>query len=199
MRGRLIAKKQICRHPKREATQSKSHRGLGQAIKDERPVAQQRHVILPGRALSFVPDAASRARVHLEETKQTENNSGNRDKIKRPAPAELSVDQSSEHVPKSASNRNRAAKNRHNAAALLHREVVGQDGRRGGTITAFANSHEDAREKEGHERYCETGGGGGEAPENHANADDDPAREAIGQEPENWRRQHVGKQKRRRE
>src|SRR4030088_2688870 len=100
MRGRLIAKKQICRHPKREATQSKGHRGLGQAIKDERAVAQQGRVILPGRALSFVPDAASRARVRLEETKQTENNSGNRDKIKRPAPPGLSVRESSEHARK---------------------------------------------------------------------------------------------------
>ena len=68
---RLIAKNQVSRHPKREAAQRKGHRGLSQAIENEGAGAQQRHIVLPGGAFSFLPDAGSCARVRLEETKQT--------------------------------------------------------------------------------------------------------------------------------
>src|SRR5207248_3781258 len=71
LRGRLMAKNKISRHPKCETAQRKGHRGLSQAIENEGAGAQQRHIVLRGGAFSFLPDAGSCARVRLEETKQT--------------------------------------------------------------------------------------------------------------------------------
>src|SRR5207302_782552 len=115
----------------------------------------------------------------------TKNNPRNRDQVERPAPSELMIDDSSEDVTQRAAYRDRAAKNRHDPPAHLEREIVRQNRRGGGSVTAFADADENSGDKKRGKGRGKTGGRGGEAPKNDADANDEPAREPIGEKAEN--------------
>src|SRR5206468_5339121 len=136
------------------------------------------------------------ARVALPEAQETQEQPWRGNEIKCPAPAEMSTDQSTDHIAERAANWNRRAKNRHDATPRFDWEKIGQDRRRRWPIAAFANSDTNSSCKENRECCCETGAAAGQAPQNHSGADNNPPRESIGEQTENRRADHVSDEKR---
>src|SRR5205807_4892521 len=182
-----MAEDQVSRHPEGETAQGECHRGLRETVEDERPVAQQAKIVAQICAFSFRTNAAARARVGLEETKQAKKNAGDGHHVKGPAPSELMIDHTTEHITQRASDRDRTAKNRHDPAPHSEREVIGQNRRCRRTVTAFTDSDKNSREEQRHESSRETRCRRREAPKNYADANDDPSRKAIGQKTEDGR------------
>ncbi len=195
--GCLLSKNQISRHPESQSAERESHCRLRETIDHERTIPEQCEVIsFRGAALSFRQAGdSSRSRIPLPETGEPKNDSGNGDQIKRPAPAELMIDDSAENVSERAAHRDRAAKNRHDPAAHLERKIIRQNCGRGGPVAALADADENSGDEQGGKRCGETRSGSCETPENHAHAHDEPARESIGEKTEDRRRDHVGEEK----
>src|SRR5258707_14521811 len=80
------------------------------------------------------------ARVALPEAQETQEQPWRGNEIKCPAPAEMSTDQSADHIAERAANRNRRTKNRHDATPRFDWEKIGQDSPRRRPVAAFANS-----------------------------------------------------------
>ena len=108
----------------------------------------------------------------------------------------MSADQSANHIAERAANRNRRVKNRHDAAPCFDRVNIRQDGRRSRAVAAFANSNANASRKKNGKRRRQPGAAAGQAPQNHSRADDDPARDPIGEKTENRCADHVSNEKR---
>src|SRR6266545_2485487 len=134
--------------------------------------------------------------VSLPEAQQAEQQPRRGNQIKCPPPTEVSADQSTDHIAERAANWNRCTKNRHDPTPLFDREKVGQDRGRCGSVAALANSNTHASRKENSECRGKTGTAAGQAPQNHSRANDDPARESIGEQTENRRADHVSHEKR---
>src|SRR6267143_3922257 len=107
----------------------------------------------------------SDARIALPEAQETQQQPRWGDEIKCPAPAEVSADQSTDHIAERATDRNRRAKDRHDPTPLFDGEKVGQDCRRRRPIAAFANSNANSSCEENRECCCETGAAAGQAPQ----------------------------------
>src|SRR4030095_5520715 len=138
----------------------------------------------------------SDARVPLPETQHAQQQPRRSNEIKCPAPAEVSANQSTDHIAERAADWNRRAKNRHDATPLFDREKVGQDCRRRGSVAAFANSNANSSCKKNRECCRETGAAAGQAPQNHSTADNNPPGESIGEQTENRGADHVSNEKR---
>src|SRR6266850_833126 len=135
------------------------------------------------------------ARVALPEAQETQEQPWRGNEIKCPAPAEMSTDQSADHIAERAANRNRRTKNRHDATPRFDWEKIGQDRRGRRPVAAFANSDAYASRKENAECRGKTRPTAGQTPQNHSATNDDPARESIGEQAENWRADHVSHEK----
>src|SRR5437667_1850050 len=131
------------------------------------------------------------ARVALPETQQTQQQARRRYEIKCPAPAEASTNQSANNIAECAADRNGRVKDRHDATAFFDQEKVGQDCRCCRAVAAFANSNANSSRKEYGECRRQPGAAAGQTPQNHSGADDDPARESIGEQTENRCADHV--------
>src|SRR5204862_2812485 len=78
-------------------------------------------------------------RIALPETKQPEQQSRWRDRVKCPAPSEMRADHATNHITERAPNRDCRTKNGHDAPTRLNRKQIRQDRRRGRSVTALAN------------------------------------------------------------
>src|SRR6266478_4076451 len=135
-------------------------------------------------------------RIALPEAQQSEQQPWRCNEIKCPAPAKVSADRSADYVAERATDRNRRAKDRHDATTCFDREKIGQNRRRCRSVAAFANSNAYSSCEENRECCCETGAAAGQAPQNHSGADNDPPRESIGEQTKNRRADHVSDEKR---
>src|SRR5438552_6405500 len=133
----------------------------------------------------------SDTRVAMPEAQQAQQQTRRCDKIKCPAPTKVSADQSTDYIAERAADWNRRAKNRHDPTTRFDREEIGQNGRCGRPVAAFTNSYANSSREENAECHRETGAAAGQTPQNHSGADDDPARESIGEQTENRRADHV--------
>src|SRR4029450_7356782 len=115
---------------------------------------------------------------------------------KCPAPTHVSANQSADNIAKRASDGNCRVKNCHDTAACLDRKKVSYNGRSSRPVAAFTNSDENSSGKENRECACETRAAASQAPQNHSRADDEPARDPIGEQTENWCAEHIGYEKR---
>src|SRR5207245_2495996 len=82
-------------------------------------------------------------RIALPEAQETQEQPWRGNDIKRPAPTEMSADQSTDDIAQRAANWNRGAENGHDATPCFDREKIGQDRRRRRPVAAFANSNKD--------------------------------------------------------
>src|SRR6266498_1400424 len=98
----------------------------------------------------------SDAWVALPEAQKAQQQSRRGNEIKCPAPAEVSADQSTDHITKGAADWNRGVKNRHDPTPCFDRKKIGQDCWRRRAIAAFADSNAYASRKENRERRCQT-------------------------------------------
>src|SRR6266498_4072353 len=98
----------------------------------------------------------SDARVALPEAQKAQQQPRRGDEIKCPAPAEVSADQSADHITKGAANGNRGVENRHDPTPCFDRKKIGQDCWCSRAIPAFANSNANASRKENRERRRQT-------------------------------------------
>src|SRR5206468_5548963 len=83
------------------------------------------------------------ARVALPEAQETQEQPWRGNEIKCPTPAEMSTDQSADHIAERAANWNRRAKNRHDATPRFDWKKIRQDRRRRWSVAAFANPNKD--------------------------------------------------------
>src|SRR5215471_14479575 len=113
--------------------------------------------------------------IALPQAEQAQQQTRRSNEVKRPAPAELSTDQPADHIAKRTANRNRSAKNRHDPAPCFDRKEIREDSRRGGAITALANSNANPSRKENRKCSRQTRAATGQTPQNHSGPDDHPA------------------------
>src|SRR5205085_225716 len=98
-------------------------------------------------------------------------------------------------VAQRAADWNRSKKQRQNPTARLEGKQISQNGRRGGTVSAFTDTDENPGEKQDAESGRQARTGRRKAPENNREPDDDPAREPVRQPPQRRRNQHIGNEK----
>src|SRR6266480_3361318 len=137
----------------------------------------------------------SDTRIALPEAQQSEQQPWRCNEIKCPAPAKVSADRSADYVAERATDRNRRAKDRHDATTCFDREKIGQNRRRCRSVAALANSNAYASCKENRECRRQAGAAARNAPQNHSGTNDDPARESVGEQSQDWRADHVSDEK----
>src|SRR5438105_6278823 len=98
-------------------------------------------------------------------------------------------------VAQRAADWNRSKKQRQNPTARLKRKQISQNGRRGGTVSAFTDTNENSGEKQDAESGRQARTSRRKAPENNREPDDDPAREPVRQPSQSRRDQHIGNEK----
>ncbi len=88
-------------------------------------------------------------RIAQQQAQRRQEQAGNAGDEKCRAPAVVLVDQTADHVTQRGAHRDGAEENRHDAAALAHRKIIGQQARRDGDVGGFADAHGGARQRTG--------------------------------------------------
>src|SRR5207249_640142 len=92
--------------------------------------------------------------------------------------------------------RNGDIKIRHHPSADRQRKGIGNDRWRSRAVSAFTYTDEETHRKQERKRRRQSASGCRGAPENHAYADDHPARKSVGHPAKNQRANHVTPKKR---
>src|SRR5438105_7483966 len=119
------------------------------------------------------------ARIAPEKTGNAEQNSGRAYDEERSLPAPTRGDIAADGVTDRASKRNRDIKIGHHSPADRQWKRIGDDRRRGRSISAFAHADKETHRKQKRECRSETGPGGRDAPENYSEPNDYPARKTV--------------------